>query len=79
MKKALKEIQVLKGNVERKQLYSHHKFAEPMLDYIIDDFNKSKIAMNDDTIGGMVVCDSSDLKFYMSYFKKSMHQIILQN
>ncbi len=71
MKKALKEIQVLKGNVERKQLYSHHKFAEPMLDYIIEDFNQSKIAMNDDTIGGMVVCDTSDqAKILYELFQK---------
>ena len=31
-----------------------------MLDYIIEDFEKSRIIMNDYTLGGMVVCDSYD-------------------
>ena len=31
-----------------------------MLDYIITDFAKSRGALNDDTIGGMVICDSSE-------------------
>jgi len=30
-----------------------------MLDYIIEDFEKSRGALNDATIGGMVICDSS--------------------
>jgi type I restriction enzyme R subunit len=30
-----------------------------MLDYIIDDFEKSRGALNDSTIGGMVICDSA--------------------
>ena len=31
-----------------------------MLDYIVQDFEKARISMNDHSIGGMVVCDSSD-------------------
>ena len=58
--KALKEIEVLKGDVERRVVYSHDKFAEPMLDYIVEDFVKSRIRFGEHTIGGMVVCDSSD-------------------
>ena len=44
----------------RRIIYSHAKFAEPMLDYIIEDFIKSRMRFGDNTIGGMVVCDSSD-------------------
>ena len=29
-----------------------------MLDYIVEDYQNSKIAYNDDTIGAMVICDS---------------------
>jgi type I restriction enzyme R subunit len=60
LEKALKEVEILKGNVERRIIYSHGKFAEPMLDYIVEDFVKSRIRFGDHTIGGMVVCDSSD-------------------
>lgn len=60
LEQALKEVEVLKGNVERRVIYSHGKFAEPMLDYIVEDFVKSRIRFGDHTVGGMVVCDSSD-------------------
>ena len=41
-----------------------------MLDYIVQDFEKARIAMNDNTIGGMVVCDSADQA-------KKMYEIFL--
>jgi type I restriction enzyme R subunit len=59
MKQALEDIEILKGNADKTTVYAHHKFVEPMLDYIVQDFEKSRIAMNDNTIGGLVVCDSS--------------------
>lgn len=60
LEKALKEVEILKGNAERRIIYSHGKFVEPMLDYIVEDFVKSRVRFGDHTIGGMVVCDSSD-------------------
>jgi type I restriction enzyme R subunit len=60
LKEALESIQLLKGNADKKVIYAHPKFVEPMLDYIVQDFEKARIAMNDATIGGMVVCDSSE-------------------
>ncbi len=59
LEQALRDIEVLKGDIEKSEIYSHQKFVEPMLDYIIKDFEKSKTALSDNTIGGMVVCDSS--------------------
>lgn len=60
LEQALKEIEILKGDIDRKVIYSHEKFVEPMLKYIIDDFTQSRVRFGDITIGGMVVCDSSD-------------------
>ncbi|OUD35389.1 type I restriction endonuclease subunit R [Flavobacterium sp. FPG59] len=60
LKQALEEIDVLKGNADKKIVYAHPKFVEPMLDYIVQDFEKARISMNDNTIGGLVVCDSSE-------------------
>ncbi|NPD47606.1 type I restriction endonuclease subunit R [Lentimicrobium sp. S6] len=57
---ALKEIEILKGDADRGTVYAHHKFVEPMLDYIIKDFERARISMDDNSIGGMVICDSSD-------------------
>jgi len=60
LEQALKEIEILKGDAEKKIIYSHEKFVEPMLDYIINDFIKSRTRFADHSIGGMVVCDSSE-------------------
>lgn len=70
MQKALEEIEILKGEADKKIVYAHNKFVEPMLDYIVQDFEKARIAMNDNTIGGMVVCDSADQA-------KKMYEIFL--
>jgi type I restriction enzyme R subunit len=60
LKQTLEDIKLLKGDAEKKIVYAHPKFVEPMLEYIVQDFENARIAMNDKTIGGMVVCDSSE-------------------
>lgn len=60
LQKALEEAEVKMGDVDRKLIYAHPSFVEPMLSYIVSDFEKSRGALNDATIGGMVICDSSD-------------------
>jgi type I restriction enzyme R subunit len=60
LNEALKEVEILKGEVGKRLIYAHEKFVEPMLDYIVEDFTKSRVRFGDKTIGAMVVCDSSD-------------------
>lgn len=60
LQKALEEIEVLQGTLSKKQIYSHHSFVEPMLEYIVKDFEKSCLLFNDNSIGAMVICDSSE-------------------
>lgn len=60
LQEALENIKVLQGNIDKKKLYADHRFVEPMLDYIVKDMEQARISMNDNSIGGMVVCDSSD-------------------
>ncbi len=57
---AMKEIEILKGKADKKYIYAHERFVEPMLDYIILNFSESRIKFGDKTIGAMVVCDSSE-------------------
>lgn len=59
LKDALDKIKILKGDIEKSEVFAHQSFVEPMLDYIINDFEKSRLTFSDATIGGMVVCDSS--------------------
>jgi type I restriction enzyme R subunit len=60
LQQALEDIKLLKGDAEKKVVYAHAKFVEPMLEYIVHDFENARISMNDNSIGGMVVCDSSE-------------------
>ncbi len=60
LQKALEEIEVLKGNANKNVVYAHPKFVEPMLEYIVKDFEKARISTSNSGIGGMVICDSAD-------------------
>lgn len=60
LQQALAEAEVLQGKLDKKLVYAHPAFVEPMLDYIVSDFEKSRGALNDASIGGMVICDSAE-------------------
>jgi type I restriction enzyme R subunit len=60
LQEALAAVQLQQGDIDRKLIYSHPKFVAPMLDYIVRDFEKSRTALGDSSIGGMVICDSAD-------------------
>ncbi len=60
LKKALEQIEVEKGILSKKEVYAHPHFVEPMLEYIVKDFEASRLTHDDSTIGGMVVCDSAE-------------------
>lgn len=67
---ALREIEILKGDADKRVVYAHEKFVEPMLDYIVEDFVNSRDRFGDHSIGGMVVCDSADQA-------RTMHRIFI--
>jgi type I restriction enzyme, R subunit len=60
LQEALAAVELQQGDIDRKLIYAHPRFVEPMLDYIIEDFKKSRGALNDSTIGAMVICDSAE-------------------
>src|SRR5690606_1468509 len=60
LENALKEIEVLQGDISKKKIFADRRFAEPMLDYIVEDFENFRLTYDDNSVGAMVVCDSSD-------------------
>jgi type I restriction enzyme, R subunit len=60
LQEALAAVKLQQGDIDRKFIYSHPQFVEPMLDYIVRDFEKSRSALGDSSIGGMVICDSAE-------------------
>lgn len=60
LQQALAEIEVQQGGIDRKMLYAHPRFVAAMLDYILDDFTRSRVTSGDASTGGMVICDSAE-------------------
>lgn len=60
LQQALENIQIQQGGIERKALFAHSRFVSAMLDYILTDFRQARVTYGDDSIGGMVICDSSE-------------------
>ena len=60
MKNVLEQIKVLQGDMAKKLVYAHPKYVEPLLTYITDDLQQFRRAEADNSLGGMVVCDSSE-------------------
>jgi type I restriction enzyme, R subunit len=60
LQQALDQIKVQQGNIDRRDVYAHPTFVEPMLDYIVNDFESSRETYGDHSIGAMVICDSAD-------------------
>ena len=70
----LDSIKVKKKEMKKKDVYAHPKFVESILAYIVKDFENSKISFGDNTIGGMVICDSSKQAEKMFEIFQEKHQ-----
>ncbi|WP_417558530.1 type I restriction endonuclease subunit R [Mesoflavibacter zeaxanthinifaciens] len=79
LQKALDSIDIVKGDADKKTVYAHHRFVEPMLDYIVTDFEKFRLTNNDASVGGMVICDSSEQAREMYAIFQRKYQGIQEN
>jgi type I restriction enzyme R subunit len=73
LQEALAAVELQQGDIDRKLIYAHPKFVEPMLDYIVRDFEKSRGVLADASIGGMVICDSADQARQMFEIFNAVH------
>ena len=63
----LSQLKIEKGSVTGREITARRRFVEPMLDYIVADFEKFRLRNNDLTLGAMVICDSADQARMMNY------------
>lgn len=71
MKEVLEQIKLLQGDIPKSKVFAHPKFAKPMLDYIVKDLIQFRKTESDNSLGGMVVCDTSDqAKTLFAYFEE---------
>lgn len=56
------EVSVLLGKkkLNKDSIVSHENYVRALLKYIITDFKRFRIVQGDDTLGGMVVCETGD-------------------
>jgi len=69
LKEILDQIELLKGSAKKSEVFAHPRYVTELAKYIIRDFEGSRVRLNDKTIGGMVVCDTSEQA-------KELHRII---
>lgn len=65
--KILSQLKIEKGSLNVKNITASYRFVEPMLDYIVADFEKFRLRNQDDSLGAMVICDSAEQARMMHY------------
>jgi len=71
MKEVLEQIKLLHGDIPKSKVFAHPKFVKPMLEYIVKDLIQFRRTESDNSIGGMVVCDTSEqAKTLFEYFEE---------
>ena len=83
MQSILEELETQKGSLKKKDVYAHPKYVQALVDYIVDDFKRSRIALGDPSIGGMIVCDSSNqarmVEEELNHYSDITHVLILHD
>lgn len=54
----LEEVKKTLGASSEEEIFAHSKYTKALTKYIVEDFKKSKLMYDDDSIGAMIVCDS---------------------
>lgn len=70
MQAVTKDLSINPKYVRIKDIYAHRNYVEPLLDYVVEDLKKFRIAQDDKDLGGMVVCNSKEQA-------KMMYQLFL--
>lgn len=67
LSKILAQNEVKQGSIKKNEPTSRRNFVEPMLDYIVQDFEAFRKRQQDEKLGAMVICDSSEQARMMQY------------
>jgi len=60
LQEALNSIRVKAHSVKESDVYAHRTYVQPLLDYVINDLQQFRVKNEDNTLGGMVVCNSKE-------------------
>src|SRR5699024_9425827 len=75
MEEVMDQIKILQGDISARDIYAHPKFVEPLLNYITNDLIQFRNDYRDNSLNGLVVCDSAEqARNLFSYFEKNYGQ-----
>ena len=83
LQSVLDELETEKGSFKKRDVYAHPKYVVALVEYIVEDFKHSRVALNDSSIGAMIVCDSSDqarmVEEELTNYNEFSHVLILHD
>jgi type I restriction enzyme R subunit len=59
LNETIDEIKEKYGDIKDNDIFDRPEYSKALTKYIVDDFKKFRVLFNDDSVGGMIVCDSS--------------------
>ncbi|MBQ8326727.1 MAG: type I restriction endonuclease subunit R [Lachnospiraceae bacterium] len=69
---------VQKKEIQKSQIVEHDTYVKELLRYIINDLKQFRLLQGDNTLGGMVICETSDqarkLYMYFDEIQKELNQ-----
>lgn len=67
---------VQKKDVEKSDIIEHPKYVKELLRYVISDLNHFRLVQGDDTLGGMVICETSQqARNLFAYFDEVQKEV----
>lgn len=81
LQEALNSIRVKSHSVKESDVYAHRTYVQPLLDYVINDLQQFRVKNEDNTLGGMVVCNSKEQAqmMYRLFLEKYADETELDN
>ena len=81
LQEALNSIRVKSHSVKESDVYAHRTYVQPLLDYVINDLQQFRVKNEDNTLGGMVVCNSKEQAqmMYRLFLEKYAEETELDN
>lgn len=81
LQEALNSIRVKEHSLKETDVFAHHVYVEPLLDYIINDLHTFRIKNGDNSLGGMAVCNSKEQAqlMYKLFLEKYADEDELEN
>lgn len=70
------DILIQKKDIKKSQIIEHKNYVKELLRYIISDLNKFRMVQGDKTLGGMVICETSEqARKLFSYFDEIQKEL----